>query len=203
MNKPKIYYDYVNFSLKEIPFFKDGWSVNKDINNTVKEQILNNKKTSNFFFIEKFNPGHISVSPDENKGIAKERIAYLKSLEEANTWLREIIKFIIENDNDSIIIIAADHAGFVGFNNSLESIAKIEDRKLLESIFGAKLAIKWNNSPSQEMDNRLKSSVNLFRILFSHLSEDKSLLENLQSDKSYNQLKEKIDGKNYYEVNFN
>lgn len=25
MNKPKIYYDYVNFSLEEIPFFKDGW----------------------------------------------------------------------------------------------------------------------------------------------------------------------------------
>jgi hypothetical protein len=56
----------------------------------------------------------------------------------------------------------------------------------LNSIFGAKLAIKWNGVHHSEYDSQLKSSVNLFRILFSYLSEDKLLLNNLQPDASYN-----------------
>lgn len=203
MNKPSVFYDYSSFKKEQIPFLKDGWSLYKDITTEVKELIANNGETSNFFFIEKFSPGHIATTNSVSKGIQQERINYLNGIKEANSWLKEIVFYIQENDKKSIIIIAADHGGFVGFKSTEDSFVKVKDDKLAKSIFGAKLAIKWNNSSYQEIDNRLRSSVNLFRVLFSHLSEDKSLLENLQSDKSYNQLKEKIDGKNYYEVNFN
>lgn len=202
MNKPKIYFDYVNFSSNEIPFFKDGWSIFKETSPIIKNQIQANKETPNFFFIEKFSPGHIATTNGDSQGINQERINYLNGLKEANLWLKEIVSYIHKNDKDAIIIIAADHGGFVGFKSTSESIAKIEDKKLQESIYGAKLAIKWNDNSHQKIDNRLKSSVNLFRILFSQLGNNKKLLDNLQSDSSFNELNETVDGKKYYEVKF-
>lgn len=200
MNKPAVYYDFSNFSNEQIPFFKDGWSLYKDITSTVKSQIINNKSTSNFFFIEKFSPGHIATKVSVSSGIKQERNNYLKRIGEANKWLKEIVSFIQENDRNAIIIIAADHGGFVGFKSTEDSVTKVEDNQLLESIFGAKLAIKWNNKEYKKYDKNLKTSVNLFRILFAELSEDKRLLDSLQPNTSYNELKTEINGNNYYEA---
>ena len=186
MNRPKVYFDYCNYKLEELPYFKDGLSCFKEITNEIENQIVLNKETSNFFFIEKFNPGHINPSKIKGGSIEKERLEYLKSLQIANAWLKKTIKIIEKNDPNAIIIIGADHGGYVGFEYTSQAQNKITDRKLLNSIFGAKLAIKWNGVHHSEYDSQLKSSVNLFRILFSYLSEDKLLLNNLQPDASYN-----------------
>ncbi|MDD2673823.1 MAG: hypothetical protein PHF81_02980 [Flavobacterium sp.] len=186
MNRPKVYFDYCNYKLEELPYFKDGLSCFKEITNEIENQIVLNKETSNFFFIEKFNPGHINPSKIKGGSIEKERLEYLKSLQIANAWLKKTITIIEKNDPNAIIIIGADHGGYVGFENTSQAQNKITDRKLLNSIFGAKLAIKWNGVDHSEYDSQLKSSVNLFRILFSYLSEDKLLLNNLQPDASYN-----------------
>ena len=132
-------------------------------------------------------------NPDPSKeidgSIQKERNVYIKELKEANIWLEHIVNFIISNDSNAIIIIGADHAGYVGFESTLSSFEnKVVDQKLLQSIFGAKLAIKWNDDKHHEYDKDLKSSVNLFRVLFSYLSKDKSLLKNMESDKSYHYI---------------
>jgi hypothetical protein len=186
MNRPKVYFDYCNYKLEELPYFKDGLSCFKEITNEIENQIVLNKETSNFFFIEKFNPGHINPSKIKGGSIEKERLEYLKSLQIANAWLKKTITIIEKNDPNAIIIIGADHGGYVGFEYTSQAQNKITDRKLLNSIFGAKLAIKWNGVHHSEYDSQLKSSVNLFRILFSYLSEDKLLLNNLQPDASYN-----------------
>lgn len=186
MNRPSVYFDYCNYKLEELPYFKDGLSCFKEITNEIENQIVLNKETSNFFFIEKFNPGHINPSKIKGGSIEKERLEYLKSLQIANVWLKKTIKIIEKNDPNAIIIIGADHGGYVGFEYTSQAQNKITDRKLLNSIFGAKLAIKWNGVNHSEYDAQLKSSVNLFRILFSYLSEDKLLLNNLQPDASYN-----------------
>ena len=186
MNRPKVYFDYCNYKLEDLPYFKDGLSCFKEITNEIENQIVLNKETSNFFFIEKFNPGHINPSKIKGGSIEKERLEYLKSLQIANAWLKKTITIIEKNDPNAIIIIGADHGGYVGFENTSQAQNKITDRKLLNSIFGAKLAIKWNGVHHSEYDSQLKSSVNLFRILFSYLSEDKLLLNNLQPDASYN-----------------
>ncbi len=104
----------------------------------------------------------------------------------ANVWLKNAITIIEKNDPNAIIIIGADHGGFVGFDYALEAQKKVTNPLLIQSIFGAKLAIKWNNSQHSEYDSKLKTSVNLFRIVFSFLSEDKTLLQHLQPDASYN-----------------
>ena len=51
------------------------------------------------------------------------------------------------------------------------------------------MAIYWAGE-APESDQYLKTSVNLFRILFSHLAEDLSLLDHLQEDTSVNRLRE-------------
>jgi hypothetical protein len=186
MNRPSLYYDYCNFKSEELPHFNDGWSNFKEITNEINNQIVSNKETNNFFFIEKFKPGHIGVYKNGNLGIERERIEYIKRLKSANDWLKKIIMFIEKNDKHSIVIIGADHGGFVGFDYAIQAQNKITDRKLLNSIFGAKLAIKWNGAEHSEYDAQLKTPVNLFRILFSYLSEDKLLLNNLQPNTSYN-----------------
>lgn len=186
MNRPSVYFDYCNYKLEELPYFKDGLSCFKEITNEIENQIVLNKETSNFFFIEKFNPGHINPGKIKGSSIEKERLEYLKSLQIANAWLKKTITIIEKNDPNAIIIIGADHGGYVGFEYTSQAQNKITDRKLLNSIFGAKLAIKWNGSQNSDYDAQLKTSVNLFRILFSYLSKNKLLLNNLQPDASYN-----------------
>lgn len=187
-NSPRIAYDYCNFKAEDVPYF-NVFKTKKDVLIDLKSQILNNKDTNNFFFIEKFMPNHIAVYEQSSLGVEKERTEYIKRLKEANYWLKIIIAFIEKSDPSAIVIIGADHGGFVGFSNTLEASKKITDKALLKSIFGAKLAIKWNSSQHSQYDSELKSSVNLFRVLFSFLSNDKTLLKNLESNRSYNLYK--------------
>lgn len=197
MNRPNVAFDYCNFSASDLPFLQDGWEVYRDITGGIKQQILSNKATSNFFFIEKFDPGHIAVQKAASEGKEAERKKYLRKLEIANQWLTEIVSFINVNDKNAIVIIGADHAGFVGFNYALESEDRITNHELLQSMYGASLAIRWNNSEFQKYDRDLKSSVNLFRTLFSFLSAEPKYLLKLQPNDRYN-----VDSAgNFYKVN--
>ncbi|HEX8562859.1 MAG TPA: hypothetical protein VF676_07765 [Flavobacterium sp.] len=187
MNRPEISFDYCNFSLSELPFLGDGWAFTKPITTNIKQQVLRNAGTPNFFFIEKFDPGHIAVSKHYSKGAAVERILYLQKLEQANNWLRDIVGFLDKHDPNAIIIIGADHGGFVGFDHTGQAIARISDQRLLRSVFGAALAVKWNDRRRSKYDVHLRTSVNMFRVLFAFLSDDEKYLKHLQPDISYNE----------------
>ena len=52
------------------------------------------------------------------------------------------------------------------------------------------LAIKWPNGEAPEMDSKLKSCVNVFRVLFSYLGNDQKYLQHLEKDGSYLIIKE-------------
>lgn len=186
LNRPEIFYDYCNFKQDEVSILKDFGENCKNIQQGLENQIVSNRSTNNFFFIEMFNPGHISVHEKESLGIEGERREYIKKLKKANDYLREMISFIQKNDPNSIIIIGADHGGFVGFKYSIQAQDRISEPKLINSIFGAKLAIKWSDEKHADYDKNLKTPVNLFRVIFSYLSEDKGLLKNLQPNTSYN-----------------
>ena len=92
---------------------------------------------------------------------------------------------IIENDPNGLIVIAADHGGYVGFNYTKEIHQKQTDKKLVYSAFSSALAIKWPNNTAPVYDEKLKTSVNLFRTLFTYLGDDEALLENFQDDTSH------------------
>jgi hypothetical protein len=178
-------YDYCNINANEVPFFSNGFDMKKSIKSDFESTIISNKSSSNFFFIEKIQPWHISNNKRQSSGKEKERTNYLDRLEDVNTWLVEMITIINKNDSNALIIIVADHGGFVGYDYELESRTKSLDRDLVHSVFSSALAIKWPNNDVPEYDDRLKSSVNLFRVLFSYLSEEDSYLQHLQEDKSY------------------
>lgn len=184
-NRPRIDFDYCNFSLDEVSYISRGFSEQKNLIIDTKSAVIENKSTSNFFFIESMLPSHITTQYKATSSAENERVKYLEKIELANEWLIELVNFISQEDPNGLIVIVADHGGYVGLNYTIESKNKITNPLLINSMFSSILAIKWPNNQYPEFDAEPKTSVNLFRILFSYLSEDESYLQNLQEDKSY------------------
>ncbi|WP_397363430.1 sulfatase-like hydrolase/transferase [Olleya sp. R77988] len=184
INKPKIGYDYCNVGLDEIPFITRGGMVEKNLKADIIKVLPENSDSNNFYFIQKLLPSHVTNSSADWAKKDNEKLMYLKRLEEANVWLKEVVALIENKDKNALIVISADHGGFVGFNTTLDSQIKQTDRDLIYSIYTSLLAIKWNDQPPS-FENKLKTPVNFFRILFSYLSQDDKYLSNLEEDNSY------------------
>jgi hypothetical protein len=60
------------------------------------------------------------------------------------------------------------------------------DSQQIRSIYATLAAIKWNGHLKEGMDAVLSSNVNIFRVLFSILSENPEYLKYLEEDSSYN-----------------
>ena len=189
MNRPKMGFDYCNIAYEDIPYIRDGFSIGGNVMGDFKVKASKDAKSGNFYFVEKFLPGHISVYANGNT-IEQEKEIYLDNLRKANIWLKEIITFIVKSDPEGIIIIGADHGGYCGFAAMQDVLAKTQAPALLQSVFGAQLAIRWNDPSHTEYDKELKTGVNLFRTVFSFLAEDKKYLRHLEDDGSYMPIKQ-------------
>jgi hypothetical protein len=185
LNRAELAYDYCNINYNDIPHFSRGFDMGSDLNEELKILINNNKKSSNFYFLQKILPAHIVNFERKSEGVAKERLNYLEKLKEANEWLKKIINTIDSNDPNNLIIISADHGGYVGFKSMASASTKTKDEHLINSVFSSVLAIKWPDNDVPIYDDSLKTSVNLFRVVFSYLSDNDTYLQNLQDDKSY------------------
>ncbi len=184
LSRPKMGYDYCNYSYNEINYIGTGLRDPRDVIEPL-ETILNEKPDQpNFFFVEMFNPGHIVNRKAESKGKEIEKAEWLESLEWANEKLTALLTMIKEKDPGALIIISADHGGSVGFDYSREIYKKTQERDLIYSMFSSQLSIHWPDT-IPNFQGRLKTPVNLYRFVFSHLSEDESYLQNLQEDETY------------------
>lgn len=67
----------------------------------------------------------------------------------------------------------------------MPAMNKTEDRDLIYSMFSSQLSILWPEELKPETNLNIKSSVNIFRFLFSQLSEQMDLLNYLEPDESY------------------
>jgi hypothetical protein len=184
INRPRLGYDYCNFEYSQLPYFEDGWAMERDVLADLKVKMAENGKAGNFYFLEKMTPGHIANNPP-SLGVDGERASYLQRIAIANTWLKSTVNFISQKDPDALIIIGADHGGYAGFEYMAKTEEVLKDTTLNKSMYGALLAIKWNNAEYAQYDSGLKTSVNLFRTVFSFLSENKGYLKNYQQDNSY------------------
>jgi len=184
-NKKKQYYDYTNINLNEINFFSDGNHLKKVVLDDLKIALKEEINQPKFFFIEKLLPHHIHFSgPLENRK-NRERKEYLEKIKEVNLWLKETIKTIEKKDSKAIIIVLADHGGWVGLE-SYNEMFQSQDENQIRSIYGAIAAIKWNGFLKKDYDKNLSSNVNLFRVLFSVLSKNETYLNALEDNSSYN-----------------
>lgn len=180
-NRPKPFYDYYNISFSEIPFFSDNNSVKKSVFTDLKAAMdtvsLPNPK---FYFVEKLLPHHISFSASKEE----ERDQYIEKIKEVNDWLKTTLDYISEKDPKAIVIVLADHGGWVGINSYREMFSTYDETQL-KSVFSSLAAVKWNGHLKDKSDSELKSSVNLFRVLFSVLSENSEYLKYTEDNSSY------------------
>lgn len=184
-NRNKLKYDYYNISLDEIPFFSNDNNVKKVVFEDLKVEMQKNISQPRFYFVEKLLPHHIHFSdPFEER-----RMNYLNRIDSVNVWLKHSINHIVENDKNALIVVMADHGGWLGLNN-YEDMFTTSDATKIKSIYSSLLAIRWNGFLYDNVDEALKSNVNLFRVLISALSENKSYLQHLEEDSSYNIHKE-------------
>ena len=188
LNRPQMGYDYCNFSYDKVSYIGTGLGERVDILPSLKES-LDREEGSKFFFIEIFNPGHINGSPQSSHGIAEERTLWLEGMRVANMRLKEMITVIKAKDKNALIVIMADHGGYVGLEHTGEAYTKTQDRDILYSIFSSNLAVHWPDG-IQRGETHLKSAVNLFRVLFSYLGQDKNYLENTEDNSSYIVIKD-------------
>lgn len=185
INRPDIAYDYNSIDYAGLDYLSRGFDMEIDIFEDTKQQMAANPSVPNFYFIEKMDPRHIAVLPSQSKGVEKEREQYIENLDNVNVWLTKTISHITKKDPKGLIIILADHGGYVGLESTSQRRAKVTDTALVDSMFSTFLAIKWPNGNAPDFDNALKTNTNLFRILFTYLSENKKYLNHLENDGSY------------------
>jgi hypothetical protein len=183
-NKPKIAYDNSNYVTKGIGYITTGLEDHKDVIKPLCAFLETQGDMPAFHFIEILEPGHVSVKKIKSEGVQKEREKWIAKLPRINSTLITMVKILKEKDPEGIIIILADHGGFVGLEYMHQAYYKTQDRDKLYSMFGANLAIYWPQGVPGHNDS-IKTTVNLFRNLFSYLGEQEILLDNLQEDSSY------------------
>ncbi|EDP71777.1 hypothetical protein FBALC1_04797 [Flavobacteriales bacterium ALC-1] len=183
-NRKQKAFDYYNIGLDDFPFYSKGDDEVRDVFSDLKLAMKHQNDKSKFFFIEKLLPHHVGF-PKVDGAIEKERGSYNKRIEEVNDWLKNTVNYITDRDANSVIIILADHGGWVGLK-SFNDLFSNEESELINSTFSTIAAIKWNGYLEPNFDKHLKSNVNIFRVLFSVLSKDSKYLQHLEDDSSYN-----------------
>ena len=138
-------------------------------------------KGPRFYFVERLLPHHIHFAASKEE----ERDTYIEKIQEVNVWLKSTLNYISIKDPDAIVIVLADHGGWVGLGSYPEMFST-KDPAQIRSIYSSLAAIKWNGHLKGGMDAELKSNVNLFRVLFSVLSENPEYLKYLEDNSSYN-----------------
>lgn len=183
-NRRDLFFDYCNVPLSEIHFFETKVINGIDVITDLSKALDTLSKKRNFFFIEKTIPGHISYSKQKSKGSVQERLNYLSKLKDTNDWLKGLIGEIREFDSDALIVIVADHGGYVGLDYSNEVVNRRLNHKEVISAFSSVLCIKWpKRIDSLNLD--FKSNINLFHNIFYALSGDNVFIDNLQPNNSY------------------
>lgn len=198
MNRKLAAYDHCNVPPHRMSMYDTGGVYGIDIAADLEASLRSQGTEPQFYFIEKTIPGHIMYTEGPSLGAAGEREAYFERMATTDEWLKTLIGHIDRFDPGALIVIVADHGGFVG----LDFYKEAENRRLDEaeawSAFSSLLAIRW---PEGLQGDRLdiKSNVNLFRSLFSVLAQDPDLLNSLEDDGSYIPLYEGSRA-NFYQV---
>lgn len=202
LNRIPLFYDFSNVKYSNIGYHNLGLVEGIDILKDFKSVLDTLQNKRNFFFIEKTIPSHIVYRPSLSKGIEGERLAYINRLKNTNIWLKDIVQMIDDFDKNALIVIVADHGGFVGMDYTLQAISKQISLVEAKSVFSSQLSIKW---PKNMANNSLDflTNVNLFKKIFYSLSDNKALLENLSSNASFLPLKEGGTSNYYKYINNN
>lgn len=189
VNRESMHYDYCNVKPNQVSYYRSGVLHDVDIMKDFNKTLDTITRHKNFFFIERTIPGHIVHKKSLSQGKDQERLLYIEALKKANQWLKAIISSISNFDEDAIIVIVADHGGYVGMNYTMEAVERKLNKQEILSSFSSVLSIKWPKS-IKSSNIEFKSNVNLFRNLFYTLSGNDALIKNKALDASYLPLRD-------------
>lgn len=184
LNRPEMGYDYCNFNYDEVSYIGTGLGKRVDIIPSLEQSLTREKAKPKFFFIEIFNPGHIHGNKGASLGIDGERELWMESMKMANERVTATLNIIKANDPNALIVIMADHGGYVGMEYTGEIYSKAQERDILYSIFSSHLSIHWPDGKKRG-EKHLKSAVNVFRVLFSYLGDDNKLVDHTEDNSSF------------------
>lgn len=185
VNKPTMGYDYSNINVDDVPFISTGLDIKRNVVDDLNIALQQSVDAPRFYFIEYFSPGHITNNPSKKDKALVEKEKWIENLEHANHTVKKLVNTITALDKEALIIILADHGGYVGLNNAAETTIKTTDRDLIYSMFSAQLSIKSPYSIPEKYKGEFVSSINVFRVLFSFLANNDSYLNNVQENASY------------------
>lgn len=185
LNKPKLGYNHCSIDYKKIAYLHNSIGEIEPVVAPFLEYLDDGIKKPKFFFVQFLAPWHVSSHENSSEGVDGERIKYLERIEEANTMLTTMISEILKQDPNALIVMMSDHGGYVGLTFTRECYNKVEDPVLVNSILKSNLTIHWPDNEIPTYDENMKSSVNVFRVLFSYLSENETYLNYLQPNESF------------------
>lgn len=177
-------YDYYHIPFDTIPYFSGDEEIKNDVLADFKKALHKDVQQPKFFFVERCLPHHVHFLQAEDR-ITADREEYLENISQSDIWIKNTVTAIEAKDPNALIVILADHGGWAGNDGFKEMYSTQEESKVI-SIFSTLAAIKWNGLPAEAYDKDLHSNVNVFRVLLSALSENKTLLLNMEDDSSYN-----------------
>ncbi len=188
LNHPKTAYDNLNVNQEDLHIMPD-YELYKDVEKDLYDMIKLDKSEPQFYFLEFLQPGHIPTSSTNTGAIEEERVNYLQSLNAVTPTLDNLINMIVQSDPQGIIIVAADHGGFVGFESTEQAYEKpVQDLELKQSLFNPLLAIKAPSDFKPYREN-IKSSIGVFPNLFAYLA-GKAVPQDTLDNSSYIFIKE-------------
>jgi len=201
LNRPQMEYDHCSIEYSEIDYIHNGLGEIRPLLPPLMSFLNDGIERPKFFFIQILRPTHIEPSEGYSGGAVIEREKYLDRMDISNKLMIKMIQSIKEMDPEALIMVMADHGGFVGLDFSFQSEIKTKDRDIIYSIFSSILAIHWPNNEVPYYDEKLKTPVNLFRIVFAYLSRNEGYLEHLQPDESIIVLKQNTEPGIYKYIN--
>ena len=120
-SRPKMGYDFSNITYNDLPIVLSGFEFKNDVLNDLEVAFKNRKEGRYFYFIERIIPGHIATLKSYSEGRDIEREKYAARVEEANTWLMDLVGLIDREDAEALIMIVSDDGGCVGYEYSGQS----------------------------------------------------------------------------------
>ena len=185
LNYPEVYYDTNNVDRRELSPLLPNYFLGKDYMEDFKSQVLSTSEDPQFYFVEILHPGHISYSKDREDAIAFEKNNYREEIKSISSQLIDMVQFIEFNDPEAIILIVADHGGFVGYTHTGAAYSQPEkDLALKQSIFNALYAVKAPEDFGPYQKN-VSSSIGVFPALFNYLSGAKATNTSSFDNSSY------------------
>lgn len=150
-------------------------------------ELLPDHKAPHFTYVHLKPPGHSTHRVPSAKQLVSFRKRFPKKIKKANSDLSLLIESIITRDPDVLIVINADHGawGLGNYKKSpLEFFRGVSDKLIGIDHLGVLLAIRWPDG-STEYGQDLRTNVNVFRHIFSYLSQDNTLLKTKADDHGF------------------